>query len=269
MKIEYRFVLNVDHARQAALQELGVQVEQGRSQVVLIQEGREHWREIAALAETWIPVSVQTTYSEAEREASEFLNMLGNWHHGYPQPEAGSGYLEQTFDLTGFSRATGIGKTQKAPFRLTREPRWGTRSFLQLNWVADVFFTKPEVWRETFEPHGIGCMDVVHHRTNKPLTSVVQLLSQGMAAGPLELTDAPYELCDTTGVRKYHPITRGFTSFRDDESLDYFCTQEFFGYGGRAFREVIVSQRLYQRIKGQRLRGLAFRPMMAPPPMPE
>lgn len=79
---------------------------------------------------------VSPTFSEAEITAARWVELVPNWHHGYPQPETDFGYLNQTYDLSAYCTACGIGAVEKAPFRMRGEPRWGRRGILQLNWSS-------------------------------------------------------------------------------------------------------------------------------------
>ena len=45
-----------------------------------------------------------------------------------------------------------IGAKQVSPFRMKESPNWGRRSILQMNWLFDEYFVKPEVWNAVFQP---------------------------------------------------------------------------------------------------------------------
>ena len=79
------------------------------------------------------------------------------------------------------------------------------------------------------------------------------------------IADSPVRLCERG---KYLPWTRGcFPSFRwspDPEATPIVKTQEYFGDGASAFRQVIASQRAYSTMETKGIRGASFDPMCAP-----
>src|SRR5262249_23183770 len=118
-------------------------------------------------------------HSESNRRllgnvASEILVMVPEWHHGYPQPEKDFGFLHMTYDPTSLCRL-GTGAVQMAPFRIKNEPKWGRRGILQLNWIFDEYFVRPEVWHGVFQPLGVRCRPVLLHSTGNEAASIVQL----------------------------------------------------------------------------------------------
>jgi hypothetical protein len=89
------------------------------------------------------------------RRRAPFCEM-GAWYYGYPQPEemnlaASTGadkfpYLRRTYDFSEACVTCWRGKRQIAPFRMKKSPAWGRRSILQMNWLHEEFFVKPEVY---------------------------------------------------------------------------------------------------------------------------
>src|SRR5262245_24513230 len=96
-------------------------------------------------------------------------------HFGYPQPE--DDYRAATYDSAGYCARCGIGTVQRRPFRFRSEPRARHSHFLQLNWIFDEFFVRPEVrvvfLQENIE--GIGFTPAVRHRGGQALESIEQL----------------------------------------------------------------------------------------------
>lgn len=110
-------------------------------------EDHEQWFEIRATLDGW-GVSeghVTTKFSREEVAQARWLDLVPDWHHGYPQPdEHESRYLSVTYDLSGWCSMCGTGLRQKAPLQMKAEPKWGRRGILQLNWVFDEYFVTPE-----------------------------------------------------------------------------------------------------------------------------
>jgi hypothetical protein len=100
---------------------------------------------------------VSTQFSETEIAKARWLQLVPEWHCGYPQPnELDFGYRAVTYDLAGYCKQCGIGLKQKAPFQIKAEPKWGRNGILQLNWVFDEYFVTPDAWNRAFKPGAIS-----------------------------------------------------------------------------------------------------------------
>jgi hypothetical protein len=262
MRIIHRIGKNVDRHIQQWLSERGIAVELG-DQTFIVDEDDPTWPVWTEFLAEWHPPDlVCTEFTQAECAAARYLEFAGSWHHGYPMPDDDFGYREATYDLSSFCRKCGIGKTQNAPFRLRNEPRWGTRHIMGLNWVFEAVFVRPEVWKDTFQPFGIEAMEVLHHRTGKPLQTVVQLLPQDVAVPPLDIGEARFYVCASCGKKKYSPVSRGFFPRLSEECKGHcFHTIESFGSGASANKAVIVSGELYDAVTQRKLKGGAFTPL--------
>jgi hypothetical protein len=204
-----------------------------------------------------------TKASKQEIAAAKFLLMQGQWQHGYPMPDGDGGYKQLTYDLTDYCSTCGTGAVQRAPFRMAREPKWGVRGIVQLNWIFDEFFVRPEVWEMVFEPNGIAAGPVLSHKTGKELETVVQLLPP-IADAALRLSDLPSTTCDVCGKRRYATWTRGcFPAFVAPPSGNMVRSREYFGTGARSYRNVIISGELRESLDRLRIRGADFLPLCA------
>ncbi len=265
MRILHRITKNVDGEIQRTLHRLGVEVSRGLCTFV-VDESHPDWPQIKQLIAPWGPVDFVTTeFTAAERAAAENLVMEPTWHHGYPQPEDDFGYLKKTYDLSENCAECDIGKRQHAPLRMKREPTWGKRQILQLNWVFDEFFVLPEVWDEVFKPMGIASLPVLEHRTGKELRTVVQLEIKDVASPIPGIREYDSAICEVCGQTKYFPITHGFFPAFSLAPSGYISrTQESFGSGGEAFNEIVVTRELYHAIRTHKLSGASFTPISKP-----
>jgi len=260
MEIEHRLSLNWDKNKKWELATHGIEVNEGFD-AFKISESSPNWPEIQRLIAAWEPVDIVTTrFSRRELRCACELKIGSDWHYGYPQPEGAFGYLTTTFDLTNHCAACGIGKKQSSPFRMKGEPKWGKRQMMQLNWVFDVFFTQPQTWESVFAPFGIAATQVLNHRTDKPLDTVVQLSIDSDVTIPN--LDQPSEACPACGRVKFIPISRGmFPALNGMRGLHLAKTQEYFGSGASAWNAVIVSAELYQALDKANVRGVYFSPV--------
>jgi hypothetical protein len=226
-----------------------------------VPEEGPNWRKLSSLFDRWgVFDAVTTEFTMDEIDAARWLDLVPDWHHGYPQPkEHDFGYRKVTYDLTDACEQCGIGMKQKAPFQMKGEPKWGRRGILQLNWIFDEYFVKPEVWSSVFEPLGIACRPVTDRR-GAELKNVVQILVQEeVAIVTEELTP---ERCDNCGRIKYLPFTRGFFPAPTREPMGAIVkTREYFGSGAAAHKRVLVSQELRRALVGAGVRGASYWPV--------
>jgi hypothetical protein len=213
------------------------------------------WIEERGLGEHW----VRTVFTKAEIREARWLQLQSDWHHGYPQPEDGYGYTRTTYDADGYCPLCGIEGPQRAPFVMAGEPRWGTRSILQLNWVFDEFFVTPDLAGTVFAEAGIGSRPVLNRR-GSPLRTVVQLVVNERVS--IQTRGLPFETCPRCGRRKYLPISRGpLAALIAEPIAEMARTDEVFGSGGDAFNAVVVSRKLARALTVARVRGVGFAPV--------
>ena len=204
-------------------------------------------------------------------------------HFGYPQPE--DGYARATYDVAGYCERCGAGGVQRRPFRFRSEPKPSHSQLLQLNWIFDELFVRPEV-PDVFERErvtGVGFGPALHHRTGRALKGIQQLiiltiLQPGLQTDGLQtVTCKPdneearsefggpkryppdYPFC---GRVKYHwrqPLA--FAPHTFAEVPDIAKSHEWFGSGGAANRAILVSGRVVDLIKAHKWRGLRTEPV--------
>jgi hypothetical protein len=229
-----------------------------------VDEYFDSWPEV----ERWIAKRqavdfVTTEFSDQELAAARWLTLNPSWHQGYPQPDVGKfGYLEATYDLSAYCAQCGCGAKQDAPFQVRAEPNWGRKSILQLNWVFDEYFVKPDLWAQVFSPRAIGHR-VVTTPKGTELQDVVQLV-------PTEEVDVNTEglagnTCRSCGRAKYLPVTRGEFAPLVSEPVGHMArTKQYFGSGISANRVVVVSQELATALRNQNARGASVWPIARP-----
>jgi len=159
--------------------------------------------------------------------------------------------------LDAYADRCGIGKRQIAPFRMKAEPKWGTRSAMQLIWIFDEIFVRPTAWEATFRQFGIDRRPVLHHRTQRELESVVQLDIAALAE--LRMDDnLPYVVCRRCDRRKHAHVMRGFVPAPAPTDAPALKSCQYFGDGGAANRAVLISNAVYRAITAAKLRGMEF-----------
>jgi len=204
---------------------------------------------------------VRTQFSKQELANAEWLELMPDWHHGYPQPDEDVfGYREATYDLTGYCPQCGTGLRQKAPFQMKSEPKWGRNSILQLNWIFDEYFVTPEVWAKVFDPHAVSSRPVLDTGGTE-LKTVVQLTVEQEISIVTE--GLPTERCARCGELKYVPVMRGcFPALAHEPAGHMAKTRQYFGSGASASKRVLISQELALALAAENIRGASVRPVL-------
>jgi len=260
MTIYHKITYGPGHRIAPVLASLGHQ-HNGKLVTLEISEEDPLWPAMADAASVHGPLhSVRTEFSKREFESAEYLEMTPSWHQGYPQPEQHFDFVRVAYDSSGYCDACGIKGNQIAPFRMSGEPGWGKNSILQLNWVFDEYFSKPETWSDIFEPLNIGFQPVIRHRDGTQLESVVQLDVSDRS--DVNVSGLNSETCPSCGRVKYNWVTRGFSPSPVNPPIGVhaFKSSEWFGSDHSGNHMVFVSAKLYDDIVKSGIRGAAFRP---------
>lgn len=180
------------------------------------------------------------------------------WLNDYPQPE--NDYEELTYELSKHCSKCGIGKNQVNSFRLKREPKWGRRSFFQVNWVFDELFVKKEIWEKLFKPYNIDYRVVLNKSGQRELQDVVQLKLEEVVS--LDTQEIEYDTCPSCKRKKYRHIMNNFyPPLTQQPNKPIFKTKEYFGSGGAANQLIIIDSNFYGQLLDLNIKGLEFHPL--------
>lgn len=290
MRINHRIVDRTDSPFWEQIRNLDLPHEPGKIISVLnITEDHEAWPIVEGLLSQFDLTrhAIENLFSRKEIDDADWLAAYAQGHHGYPQPEDCSEYIEQTYDTTDYCPMCGIGGVQKAPFRFRAEPKVDHSHFLQLNWVFDEFFVRPEV-RSALEESGITGVSFVPpilHKKNQPIERVVQMkIDKALVEGP-DISDLPSVTCQQYNeefkedrpkkfrsssmsychrVKYHHGMQKGafkFYRYTFDGMPDVVKSKEWFGSSALAFRMLIVSSRFRDIVLRMKWRGIAFKPL--------
>lgn len=208
---------------------------------------------------TAVDQAVPGTRQVRGRAPAEVLELMTDWHHGYPQPEREMAYRSLTYDDSDYCQECGGGLRQVAPSRMSGEPRWGRRAILQLNWVFDEFFVRPEFHAEVFAPHGIAARPVLDKRGERALETVVQLDVPDEV--PVDTTDLVGESCPTCGRLRYLPHVRGpLPAPLKPLPAAMVRTVEVLGSGAVSDRRMLVTANLWADLDAAGRLGVSPRP---------
>ena len=266
MEVIHHIGINADATTRAELRQIGIDIDiDERLAVFDVAESAANWRQVDEwLARRNASHIVWTTFTPAEIAAAPWLGLRADQHQGFPQPRDDEfGYLEVTYDTTDYCPACGIGLRQKAPFQMKGDPNTGRRGILQMHWVYDEFFATPGVWESVLRPLGIASRPVTKP-SGAVLEKVVQIVNDDVVPVDVAgLGPAPGEplICPTCGRAKYRPVVRGPLPAPLVEPRGHIArSEQWFGSGASAYREVLVSAELVAALRAARVRGASFIP---------
>lgn len=195
---------------QSEFKRLGFQIPERGLATLMVSEEHSAWASVDEIQRGLHAVdAVETKFLEADLEAADWLEILPEWQCGYPGPRSDEfGYKQHTYDLSDYCPDCGIGLEQRRAFAFEREPKWGSQSLLQLNWIFDEIFATPELWRSVFEPLGVQAIPV-ENTVGGTLDSVVQLAISGRIG--LKVVPQERTIC-LTCRRSKSPIQREVVS---------------------------------------------------------
>lgn len=272
MKFIHKFSIRMSEEQRSALTCLGVKVPKGvllpRATlplvVVRVADDHPHWDEIVALYASWGVEGrfEHTEFSKEEVENAGWLKIGVTTHTGYPEPDSMHfGYRDVTYDMSDACPRCGIGRRQKAPYRMRGEPKWGKKGILQMNWVFDELFVPPEVYDEVFSPFGVGKQEV-ESSAGRTLETVVQLVVGELV--DVDVAGCRSWECPECRRAVYRPATRGpFPSVVGDPDGAMVRTRQFFAPAGWSCSAVLVRADLARAIRDAGLRSAAFTPVAA------
>lgn len=189
-------------------------------------------------------------YSREEILESEYCVLRRIPYKGYPQPEYGD-WEGIVYDKTRMCPECGQEKFQIGDFRISEKcskPLW---TFFA--WVCDVLFVTPELYKDVFEPLGIGCR-TVRKRSGKVFEGVLQLDIPAIDENlDLSLQDRWGSTCTTCGKKRTLGIGEyPFAPLQEHPLPHIYLSKEYFGAGGLSLRDIFISTELAMKLVGMK-----------------
>jgi hypothetical protein len=203
---------------------------------------------------------IYTDWDKKDMENAEWYEIYTG-EYQYPLPDDDDfGYLEQTFDLTNYCPLCGIGKIQNNPFRLRCEPKQKNNQFWGLFWERDAIFVREETKNilQKENINGIHFIQPVLHKNGKPIDRFYQLIIENVLDKGLGKSNVEKLTCKCGKIKYCFPrddgciFDKSIFSFKND----FYVTNEYFGSGTSALKINIISKKVYEIVKKNKLKGL-------------
>ncbi len=210
---------------------------------------------------------INTVFTDEERLASAYCIARPTFSIGGFRQEGG-GWIGSYYD--DVCPTCGSGWRQIAPFRITKEPRLGRNQFASFGAAFEFLLTPMAL--KTFQENGFkGHKDqpLIIHSENRPAQTIEQLVVTSVAGPAIAQELAEHERyrwtdCASCGRRWHLFYTRGQLPLRKSAlhtDSDFQLTNEWFGSGAAARREILVSQRVVHLILENKWRGIELIPV--------
>jgi hypothetical protein len=264
-----------------------------------ISEDNPQWSAIQKLLERYaIKSIIFTKFSKRDFQMAEWFALNAISFLGYPKPE--DNWKEVTYDTSNYCLRCGIGAAQNAPFRIGLEKREAKNSsFFHLGWVNDEIFVRVGI-KDIFDEIGLTDLSYllpIKAGSKQPYDTIIQILvnttlSTGLITDELQVVACrenneefinPPEPVNQTeldqkivvyrryqpdypycGRVKYHyPSTvQKYRREIFDKQPDFVKSSEWFGSGGLAFKQILVSRRVAEIAWLHKWRGLKLQPIL-------
>jgi hypothetical protein len=271
MKILHRIAFSARPNLESRLESLGVSLEKsplpGGHYLVLfdINELDPIWLQVEPViryepkSDIW-----ETSFEREEILSAEWNRLRVTYEQGYPQPE--QTWAFEPVNLSQKCPKCGAGYTQNAPYRISKEPRMGKNDFVTLYWTNTVLGKKQVISQlHEHDMRGYDIWDVILHRTGIPSGVVSQILPVQITSDGLSHENKLKSVtCDYCGITKFAYHSKGYMHYARDairDDVDILYTSEWFGSGGTAFHEILISNRFVRYALDGGWKGIALKPI--------
>lgn len=239
--------------------------------VLEIYENHPHWEYISMYVQNGnMSCRPETIFTTKELQSAEWLRMRSKWRFGYPQPEGNFAYKTITYSKENYCSNCGSGLTQIDSFRIKKAPKWGSRNFMELNWIGDELFLseKAKLILQDACITGITFRDVKNSSGKETHEGIEQLVVTDILEKGLVDTEPSIRrvtLCPECGTTKYLCSGVGMLTFKKEifaNAPDIVKSFEIFGDRLYAARVILVNHKVYDVITKNKLdRNLEFAPL--------
>lgn len=275
MRVKHKFSFRVDEETQEIvdfLEKNEIKFKLAKGIPILsvgVMEDSPYWEHLNLLMKRHNKHSQkEKVFTNKEIREAEWMRIRSQWRWEYPQPEVE--YKSITFDNGQYCDNCGCGLVQKNYFQLKKQPNWGLRNFLMINWVEDELFVNDDVVNlfNNNQISGIEFNEVLKYKNKEPMNNIKQMkvttiLNKGLSLNSDETVDKL--VCSNCGTKKI--ILDGGTQLKFDSTVfqnaeDIVKTKENFGDGLVCSKIILISNKVYQVIQNNSLgKDLIFEPI--------
>lgn len=228
-----------------------------------INESDPLWPEVSPLVQAYhVLDGYDTFFTQDEILNAEWVRLISTYSEGFPQPY--NTWVTNPINYKKFCRECGTFE-QESSFHIKREPNLRGNDFMTINWAVSAFFCTPKVKKE-FEIRqikGFEVWNVIIHKTQASSQRIFQLfVPNETSTGLLNTEVLVPKNCPQCNITKYSHHRRGIMQFKRiamNWDFDIIRTSEWFGAGGDAYQEILISNRVVRTITDNGWKGVRFK----------
>lgn len=214
-----------------------------------------------------IPV-IEKEFIKKEVEEAEWLEIRSNWRWSYPQPE--DEYESITYNNSNYCDKCGRGLAQIDSFYLKKEPKWGTKQFLQLFWIEDELFIKTDIIDiiDNNDIKGLSYLPVKHFKSKEELKTIKQIKIDIIMNEELNFKESEIKktiICSKCNQAKHvlygYAINKVNRKFISRYNTDIIKTKNVFGDGVMAARQIFISNKFAKLILAMKWKNVVLEPI--------
>ena len=203
---------------------------------------------------------MKTLFSKTEMSSSNCFVMIPTWHFLYPQPEEDFGYQNTTYNSSDLCNSCGQGLIKQDLFCIKSEPKWRKKDIGQLNWIFDEYFVTKKLKSMLEKEFGMHFLSVKKYETDTLFDTIFNLKIDDT----VHITNRSrlqYTVCQVCGKKKFRMCTDGFFPEITEMTDCIAKTEEYFGSGHSAYRQIIIDRKLYSFFMQHTIKGVDFIPV--------
>lgn len=270
MRIKHRLGYNKSNLEITnALAKLGITFTDTKTEIVNtfdLYEDEDNYKKICKLYKKSFYISPgEGEYTKEEFEEAEWLSIRSTWRSDYPQPENNFEYEHITYDASDYCDKCKKGLIQKDKFKIKKQPNWGPRNFLMINWIHDELFVTDKV-EKTLIDNGMKGMDFyeVLNKSGAVIDNTKQIYVKNYLMPGLIFDKSEEVKCPKCSFTVYMPKP-GYIKYNrevfKDIGVDIVKSHEKFGVL-TCINMIFVTKKFYDVVKNNKLdRGLSFEPL--------
>jgi len=267
MNIMHRISFNSkQHDMYNYFEKMGFKINSGILSTFDVGENDKRWVDISKVISCHpldiLDVQFETRFTKIEMEKAFFFAISPIWHFEYPQPTDDLAYKAITYDSTKICSKCGVEQKQIASFSIKKNPKWGKRNIVQLNWIFDEYFVSG-VLKSQLENECIRFKFrfVNKYLTNDRLDDIFQLDIDRTIDLDMS-TETIFARCNVCNQIKYLPHTKGFFPHPKDVDFTIAYSKQYFGRGNNAHHAVLINKNVYVLFKKLGVNGISYIPVI-------
>jgi hypothetical protein len=235
---------------------LGIEVKIGYNTILLFEDeiNFKHKKETLDSRTSYLKFS---EYSFDEFKKAAHFHIELSQQQGYPKPE--NKYEEIFYEAKYRNEKESYLLIQKEDISASGISK-SIKGFFGINTLFFEVFSDKNTYENLLKPLGIKSRKVLNGTRKNEIENIVQLIPQGVSLENFsnkfkeEKIGNKYRI-----ISDYHEAFQGYTN---KNTYDFFETKELFGFKEYTYRFPMISRKLYEILKNNKVKGCRYFPVI-------